>query len=366
MIRPFGLQDVLLLKVLQRWGTQFDLEGVVLRPHSPLAAALYAGLPLNRENLSTFVLDQSTNHAHKMRGFVQVRTRPGSVEGDVIFLAPSLTHDPDAALAWEQMLEHMVVRQGQRGVQRLFARVPVNDKPATDVFRRVGFGVYVHEHIFRTDDLFQSSQEIGGIQLRPQNSRDAWGLQRLYCKAAPRLVQQTECLVMDNWDSWPVGWLRSKRDERYVLESDGEITAYLRVIQGQRGHWLKLLIHPEAYEHAQDVLRWGLSIISDWAPRPVYCSVRSYETAVQDALLSTGFWHYVSRSLMVKHTTVRSRESVRNRMAALVDLADPIPTISRTMAGVPGPEIRETRPPVGRGTGPSYETDYPGKEMRVA
>lgn len=366
MIRPFGLRDVLLLKFLQRWGTQFDLEGVVLRPHSPLAAALYASLPLNRENLSTFVLDQSTNNSHRIRGFVQVRTRPGSAEGDVIFLTPSLTHNSDAAVAWEQMLEYMVVRQGQRGVQRLFARVPVNDKPATDVFRRVGFGVYVHEHIFRTDELFQTSQEIGGVQLRPQNSRDAWGLQRLYCKAAPRLVQQTECLVMDNWDSWPVGWLRSQRDERYVLDSDGEISAYLRVIQGRRGHWLKLLIHPEAHEHAQDVLRWGLSIISEWVPRPVYCSVRSYETAVQDALLSTGFWHYVSRSLMVKHTTVRSREFARNRMAALVDLAETVPTMSRSMVGVPGPEIREGQLLANPGSESSSETNYSGNGMRVA
>ena len=342
MIRPFSLRDVSLVKQLQGDGVQLDLAGAILKPHTPLMAALALHLPFDDIGASTYVLD-AVERGQRVRGFAQARGRRSGVESDVVYIAPALAKDDEAPAAWQRLLSYLCQMEGRRGVQRLFAKLPEEAEKEIEVFRRVGFGVYTQEHLFRLDSWSAAAAtggrprpvsgakapSRGAIPLRPRRAQDEWGLNRLYVHAAPRLVQQTEGLGKGSWDSSPVGWWRSGRDERYVWEVDGEIVGYLRLIGGRKGHWLKVLLRDDAQDRADEFLRWGLALLADYPTRPVYCSVRSYEAGLQGALKRVGFQPYVTLFLLVKHTTAWAREPERRRVPALERGAEAAPTASQ-------------------------------------
>ncbi|MFQ6058771.1 MAG: hypothetical protein ACE5MB_07845 [Anaerolineae bacterium] len=338
MIRPFDFRDILLIRKLQRQGTQLDMERAVIQPYSPLAAALAAYLPFNDIGAATYVLD-SVEKGRRVRGFAQVRGRRGRMESDVVYMAPALTSD-EVAVAWQRLLIHLCQVEGEQGVQRLFAKLPEEAEEEIEVFRRVGFGVYTQEHVFRLDRPPAPLPPGEAIPLRPQRADDAWGLDRLYHQAAPRLVQQTE----GSWESSPVAWWRGRRDERYVWEAEGEIKGYLRLIGGQRGHWLKALLHHEAQARADEFLRWGLALLADYPSRPVYCTVRGYEAGLQWALKRVGFQPHANLFLLVKHTTAWAREPERRRVPALERGVEAAPTASQAEMEAQGPIPRELKP----------------------
>jgi hypothetical protein len=346
VIRLFSLRDVLLVKQLQEEGVQLDVEGAILKPHTPLMAALAFHLPFDDIGASTYVLD-AVEGGRRVRGFAQARERRSGVEGDVVYMAPALAKDDEAPAAWRRLLTYLCRMEGRRGVQRLFAKLPEEAEEEIEIFRRAGFGVYTQEYLFRLDSWSAATAtqgrprpvsgakvpSRGTIPLRPRRAQDEWGLNRLYCQAAPRLVQQTEGLTEGSWDSSPVGWWRGGRDERYVWEVvEGEIVGYLRLIGGRKGHWLKALLHHDAQDRAAEFLRWGLALLADYPPRPVYCSVRGYEAGLQWALKRVGFQPYVTLFLLVKHTTAWAREPERRRVPALERGVEAAPTASQAKA----------------------------------
>lgn len=320
---------MLLVKRWQREGAQLDLEGALLRPRSPLALALAAQLPFNGSGVSTYVIDQ-TAHDKRLQGFAQTRQRQTGSEKDIIYLAPSLNRDENGALIWQRLLEYVCTVEGNHGVQRLFSKLSEGDDAAMDVFRRAGFGTYVQEHIYCLNQVPTRHSVSEIASLRPQTTEDAWGLQRLYWNSAPRLVQQTECLDMDSGGTWPFQRLADGDDRRYVLEADNEIIGYVRAITGRRAHWLKLLLHPDAAGQGELLVRWGLVLFGGQPPLPVYCSVRAYETALQDALEKYAFQRVHSRWLLVKHTTVRIKEPIAKLVRALEQGVEPATTISNS------------------------------------
>lgn len=331
MIGFFGIRHMLLVKRLQHEGTQLDLEGALLRPQSPLMSALAAQLPFNGSGISTYVMDQIL-HGQRLQGFAQTCQRQAGTEKDVVYLAPSLTRDENAALIWQRLLEHVCAMEGNSGVQRLFSKLPEGDDEAMGIFRRAGFGAYVQEYVYCLDQVPAGRSMPEAASLRPQAAEDAWALQRLYYNTAPRLVQQTECLVMDVGGNWPLHRLADGDDRRYVLEADGEIVGYVRVTSGKRAHWLKLLLHPDAAEQGELLVGWGLTLLREQLLLPVYCSVRAYETGLQDALEKCAFQRILSRWLLVKHTTVRIKEPSVKLIPALEKGVKPAAPISSTKA----------------------------------
>jgi hypothetical protein len=110
---------------------------------------------------------------------------------------------------------------------------------------------------------------------------------------------------------------------------DDEIVGYLRLIGGRKGHWLKVLLHHDAQDRADEFLRWGLALLANYPPRPIYCSVRSYEAGLSWALTRVGFQPDVTLFLLVKHTTVWTREPERRRVPVLERGVEAAPTASR-------------------------------------
>ncbi|MGQ9628578.1 MAG: hypothetical protein ACUVV0_16940 [Anaerolineae bacterium] len=310
LIQTFGLRHFLLVRSLQGKGVSLDLEKDLTRASSPLRDALAARFLV--ANLDTYVLD---GPGKGEIGFTQVRERRGRPEMDVVYMAPSLDHD-EAEETWCRLLTYLCKQAGEQGTQRLFASLPEGG-PEVEVFRQVGFVVHAREEIFRLEPsvLAQAVRPppLGEVSIqahiRRRHEGDIWSLQKLYTAITPRLVRQVEGPHPWNWGIGMGWWLGWPRREAYILEDGaGEVGGYTQINRGDIGHWLRLAIHPGAQQYASDLVRFSLHLLATLPPRPVYCSLREYETGLRGPLEDWGFAPFDRRVIVVKHATVWVRE----------------------------------------------------------
>ena len=311
MIRPFGPWDILLIRKLQRRGVALDLEDALTQPHRPLLAAYFS------PRIYTCVLSE-VEQGRRGEGFAQMREGEGRTEAEVVYLAPALSADEEALAIWRRLLAHLSAEAGRRGIQRLFARLP-EDGPEVEAFQQVGFGIYAREDIFRLARAERPSRS-DRIALRRQRPADEWGLQQLYAAVTPRSVQQSEGLRC--WEN-----RRRPRLEGYVLEEDGEIVGYLGVGRGRLGHRLRVMLHPRAYERADGLIEYGLSLLAEYHPRPIYCCVRRYQEGLRASLEAKGFQLVASQAVLVKYIAVRARKPAAKLVPALEKRAGAATTV---------------------------------------
>jgi hypothetical protein len=268
-----------------------------------------------------------------MAGFAQVRVRKESSGADVVYLTPSLAAVGDARTIWRRLLEKLCLETGERGVQRIFARLP-EDGPEVEVFQQVGFSIYTREDVFRLAQIPSDLAHLEKRTVRPQQPADNWGLQGLYADITPRLVQQAENITVSEWEATTGPWLRQARQEGCVLEDKGEIVGYLRIRQGQTGHWLEMLLHPQAYERADELVVHSLSLLSEYPSLPIYCCLRRYQGGLRAPLEARGFRHFASQCVMVKYTTVRIKEPALKLIPALEKRAEVATPMMKTQGNV--------------------------------
>jgi hypothetical protein len=324
VVRRFNLVDILLIRKLQGQAVFLNLETNLLSRPAPLWVALIDYLSLNEGRSSTLVLDDSA-----AQGFVQAWDRTDRLACDVVCIAPSLGDSGARPELWHELLEHLCVERGYQGVQRVFAR-PLVDEVGIDVFRQVGFATYARRHIFRLDRIPQRLHAPDAPLLRPLERGDEWPLQRLRGSLTPRPVQQAEGGIKEDSDFASLApWWRSPAVKEYVWAGQDEIRAYLRIVTGAEGHWLRMVLGPGGEGEADRLLSEALLRVSRYSPRPVYCGVREYEGGLQAALREFGFTACVSELLMVKQTTARIGVKVGKLSPALekqVETATPIST----------------------------------------
>jgi hypothetical protein len=268
-----------------------------------------------------------------MAGFAQVRMRKDASEADVVYLTPSLTVAGEATALWGRLLENLCLEAGEQGIQRIFARLP-EDGPEVEAFQQVGFSIYAREDIFHLTQMPSDLPRPEDRTVRRQQAADSWGLQGLYASVAPRLVQQAENLTTRDWETPPGPWLGQARRESYVLESQGEIIGYLRIRQGQIGHWSEMLLHPQAYERADELVVQLLSLLAEYPHRPIYCCLRRYQGGMRAPLETRGFQPFASQCVMVKHTTVRVKEPALKLVPALETRAEAATPMMKTQGNV--------------------------------
>lgn len=325
MIKPFNVRHLLLISKLQNQGMLLNLEEALTQTYRPVLAALGGCLPLQGIGVFTCVCDEM-GESQRMAGFAQMRMRKDSPKADVVYLTPSLSVAEEATTTWCHLLEKLCLEAGEQGIQRIFARLP-EDGPEVEAFQQVGFSIYTREDIFRLVQIPPDLSHPEGKTLRPQQPTDSWGLHGLYAAVAPRLVQQAENITVREWETTPGHWLGQVRREGYVLEDKGEVVGYLRISQGQTGHWLEMLLHPQACERADELVAQSLSILAEHPPCPIYCCLRRYQGGLRVPLEAKGFQHFASQCVMIKYTTVRVREPALKLVPALekgVEAATPM------------------------------------------
>jgi hypothetical protein len=325
LVRPFDLRDIWVIHSLQDRGFSLDLEGAILQPRTPMWDALLGQLPLNGFGAATYVV-----RPKGQTGFIQAREGRSPAEVYLTYLAPALSDETCTPRLWHELLDTLCQGEGARGAYRTYAKLPADAEMETEVFREAGFRIYTQEHVFRLVTPTMEDVSAGAIRLRPWQSKDAWGVHRLYCMTAPRFVQQAEHLPGELGKAASSDWAQSKHEERYVWAREGEIVAYVQLLAGEAGHWLHLLVHPATVDQAELLVKLGVSRIARMASRPVFCTVRTYEAALMRALRAVGFREYQTRFLLVKQTAVWARKRVAD-LVPQVEGIEAAPTASARM-----------------------------------
>jgi hypothetical protein len=316
LIRPFRLCDAGLVARLQREGVLLDMETCLTHPRSPLSTAVVSSLLLSRTGASTYVVNHKDESGHLL-GLAQMRRRPGRPEHVIVFIAPALTPGNGAHAIWQRLLTHLCVKVGEQGGQRLYAGLP-GDGEEYQIFRHVGFTAYAQEDVFELVTSPSSLEGVEPLALRRQRSRDSWGLQQLYATVTPRAVQNAEGSARTQWELGRRGWWGSyPHRQGYVWESMDEIWAALQIRSSRAGHWLRMLLHPDALGQADRLVAAALSRVRCAPGQKLYCAVRTYEAGIPSALTGWGFQLVGSQTLAVKHTTVWAREPASQPVHAL-------------------------------------------------
>jgi hypothetical protein len=255
-------------------------------------------------------------------GFVQVRYRPHQAAADVAFLAPALREGQKVNRVWSRLLDGACVEAAGHGIQRVFANLPESGE--ADVFQQAGFMPYAGEDIFRLDSASTVQQQVQTLALRPQCPEDWPAIQKLCVAVTPQRIRQAEGGIAITTGG-------ESNCHRYVLpaENGDDLLAELSVLAGGQAYWLRMIVHPEAGNVADGLIRWALSTLAGQPALPVYCSVRQYEGGVRAWLEAAGFAQYTTRVLMVKHTLAWSKTPVQELAPALSSSAEAVPPAYR-------------------------------------
>ncbi len=306
LIKPFQIQNAFLVAQLQKQGTALDMEERLLHSRSPLRSALLAQLFPAMPSVATYIL-HTDDEKHPQTGLVQARIRLGRPEQEVIFLSPSLESGNGSHAMWQRLLNHLCVKAGEMGHQRIYARLS-SDSTDVQVFRNVGFTPYAEERIFRLDAELYPETPSDGLGLRPQTTADSWSVQRLYTAVTPHTVQVAEGLAQGQWQV--NNYLLANQGSHYgfVWENRGEILAVLNVHSGKAGHWLRLMIHPDVQNETTRFILGGLNRLKNPRKQPVYFSLRTYQSELVANLLACGFREQGNQQVLVKHITIRAKD----------------------------------------------------------
>jgi hypothetical protein len=316
MIHTFRLQDAALISQLQGNGTHLDLRRALLWPHNSVSAAMSAYWPFSRRSVHTLVLSEKTNGTQSA-GFLQYRERRDFPEADILFCAPALQQadDEQRRRIWHELITQMIVRVGEHGCQRVYARV-LDGAPELDLFWRLGFSAYARVRAYRRVDPPNYATSLLEQYWRPQRSKDMWNVGQLYLAVTPKLVQQAENLPQNDCFLPYRDGFGGDLDRRYVWSVKDEVGASLRLIRGHESAWLKFIVHPSYLDRADELLQDAMRLVPPAAEK-LYVSMREYHSELEGAIMRAGFSWLATEMLMVKHTTALIKKPVLKQLAVM-------------------------------------------------
>jgi hypothetical protein len=326
VIGPFDLRHIGLVYGLQDATTALDLKAGLVETPSPLRSALRSYLPTGAMRTYTYVL-QAPSNGHPLRGFVQACPRQSEIAWKVTCIAPNLNTSDQAATVWYRLLLHLCIAAGERRVQRLFACLP-DDHPAEEVLRQAGFASYARQRLLARSAALPITARPSRAA-KPLRPEDAVGVTSLFHKLTPRLVQQTAEL-----QEWPAevpmqdAMLKSSAQAYVWQDHQGDLSGYLYLDVGPRGVWARVIVRPDQRHQALEMVEHALSLAASYTPRPVYCTVREYESGVEHALEQSGFEASGTYRLWVKHTAVQVKAVPHKFVQTFENRAGVAPTVS--------------------------------------
>ncbi len=279
--------------------------------------ALAARVSFGNMGAETFVVHANGRKQHAA-GVVQARHRKNRPEAEITFIAPALDFDHDAVTTWYRLLSEAVNGLGAMGCQRIYATVPAGNG-AEEVFRQAGFSLFTRDRIYvLTGDMVRTAKSQTAPEtektnvsgLRRLRKRDGWNVLRLYSTLTPRNVQHAEAMLPTEGASGKLDdWWEHLNGTSYVADgTGGALNGLVRITRGRLATWVRFHLSPDA--DADAIVAQTIALVSRTRIRPIYAAVRDYESGIAPALEAAGFVTQLERSHMVKHTTVRVRETV--------------------------------------------------------
>lgn len=247
----------------------------------------------------------------KVAGFIQASNRPAAIglANATTLQVLNLCVDPaaDTDEAALPLIDHLTNQALERGILRLFVRLPLED-PLTAIFRKHSFRQYAVENVLYAErPSVKLRPELPG--LRPERGKDPALVYQLYRKLTPRGIATIEAPTFKEWRSLQGEWfghhpVRGESDDQFVVDRT-EIVGWLRVqaSSSTRPHTLSFMALPED-RLPEELADHALGRLGR-APGPVWSSLRHYDSHMIEALRARGFRTLVNQSLMVKELAVR-------------------------------------------------------------
>ncbi|HLE14708.1 MAG TPA: hypothetical protein VI776_08170 [Anaerolineales bacterium] len=294
-IRLFDWRDLPVLIRYRRHGLFFDNALVLTRGPVLVPAVAMMSYFASATGIFTYLCTGHNHTGGPLMG--QVAHNPGSAVGRLSFLAPETALESDGLPA---LLEYMVTKLGKRGAMHMLAEVDERSE-AFEMLRHSGFATYVRQRIWRLRG--GSPDPVKERAWRPGRDRDILAVRSLHNVLVPGLVQQVEL---------PPG----NHLHGLVYYLDGELLAYAELHYGPRGIFIQPYIHPDA-ELVGSMLVELLRDLPGRRKRPVYMSIRSYQSWIEHSLEELGADASPNQAVLVKHLAIAKRVSQSFALPAL-------------------------------------------------
>lgn len=320
LIHPFRWRDLGLIRRLETVGVPLDSQ-VDPRGGRPLRAAIAGSLPLTRAQ--TFVLN-SDSHGPADEGFLQIEPHPSRLEGQLLYLSPSLGASGEAARIWLRLLTHACAMMGQRGYVRFYASLEENPDEAPEIFRQAGFAGYSRDRVFERFGLGPVPDKPRGTRLRRQRRADHPAIWRLFEEVTPKPVQQAEVLPL----------LRGRRPlpyplrDGFVVDGQGGVVAHARLCRMGRVLSARLLVTSAVEGAPRTAVQLLLRRAARWHLEGLRILVPEYQSGLRPELEEQSFQPTGSWLHLVKQTAVPMWEPVR--VSQRLEDMKPTPTRSRS------------------------------------
>jgi hypothetical protein len=341
VIRALRGRDVPSLLRMRQDTVRLDLPEAQVRGYTPMrGVAESRWFALGHGRVRTYVACVDGQPS----AFVQVRERSSRQrhKWDILHLGaalPDVAARPRRTDLWTPLLDYTTAAAGRRGVQRLYAKLPVQLEVA-EAFRAAGYVRYGQETVYllqgRADLAATGAQEGLAVLPRPQAPDDTWAVHQLYTLTAPKPAQHAEAYTSHNWElpqRWPLLSRGTPREWGFIVERGHELAIYCRVgRQGKRSR-LEFMFEPAA----RDMLPVLLDALLRWlAPGPgerLYCTMHEYQAELDPVLTARGFAPVGLQDLLVRYTTVSARATAPLTLAR--------PAREGRLVGVPAqPQLR--------------------------
>jgi hypothetical protein len=127
-------------------------------------------------------------------------------------------------------------------------------------------------------------------------------------------------------------WWDQVQGTGHILEVKSELAGAVRVLRGSAAYWLRFWLNPQAREYGDTLLCSALSLLWAAPRRPIYVSLREYESGLRAPLEEIGFRYLYTRNLLVKHTTARAKEPLIKLVPALEKRPETAASVARHSA----------------------------------
>ena len=307
-LRTAGLLDLARIEEMHRSSDIRLSEAAppAARLWTVLSSTLSALLPLSQETLMYVAEDGG-----KVVGFIQASGQPLGLDlprATVLqVLNLQVADGADSDEVAPALVEHLCNQALERGVHRLFVRLPEQD-PLLPVFRLRGFRQYATEVVVYADKPVMRSDHFPD-GARPVRRGDNRLLYQLYRKVTPQGVSQLEAPTYREWRAMHGEWtgrLAARgSDKQELVVEQVEIAGWVKAERssGARPNTVSFMVLPDS-SLAGDLADLGLSLLGE-SDLPAWSSLRHYDSHMIDALRGRGFSVLLTQLLLVKELAVR-------------------------------------------------------------
>jgi hypothetical protein len=198
--------------------------------------------------------------------------------------------------ALPMLLDDLARQSGEWGAYHLLAEID-ETSPAFEAFRLSGFSVFAWQRIWKLPlEMIDNPVDPDWI---PAGLEQENNIRSLFLALVPPLVMAAEPTSVHTFQG-------------LVCSQKGEAVAYADVEFGPKGIYVKPLFHPDAVD-VDCLIHALVTALPNQSGRPIYLSVRSYQSWLENALVELGAEAAPRQAVLVKHLIARQRSPVRER-----------------------------------------------------